>query len=155
MAVQGQAAGGPDMRRVAALEYCMTQWRAPGGAGATRFIFLVDADLNRLYVPQMAVPNWKACGRAFFMQSAMRHGYQVEAMQSVFARHWEQQRERMDSLPVDGHWNPVAHKLAAQEILPLLPSSSSGLPAPLRQVAGHRCAGATHVPACRTVNGRR
>ena len=136
-AAQDTAAGAPDARRAAALEFYMTQLRALGGAGDTRIIFLVDADRNMLYAPQKAVPNWKAGDRAFFIQSAMRHGYQVVDMQPVFARHWEQQRERMDFLPVDGHWNPVAHKLAAQQILPLLPSASPGVPAPLRQVAGY------------------
>lgn len=136
-AAQDTVAGAPDALRAAALEYYLTQLRALGGAGDTRIIFLVDADRNMLYAPQKAVPNWKAGDRAFFIQSARRHGYQVVDMQPVFARHWEQQRERMDFLPVDGHWNPVAHKLAAQQILPLLPSASPGVPAPLRQVAGH------------------
>jgi len=35
-------------------------------------------------------------------------------------RNWNDKHERMDFLPMDGHWNPVAHKLAAEEITKLL-----------------------------------
>ena len=41
-------------------------------------------------------------------------------MQPIFERDWEQKRERMDFLPMDGHWNPVAHKLAADAVINLL-----------------------------------
>jgi hypothetical protein len=41
-------------------------------------------------------------------------------MQPVFAQHWAALHERMDFLPSDGHWNSVAHWLAAQQVAPLL-----------------------------------
>jgi hypothetical protein len=41
-------------------------------------------------------------------------------MRPVFAAHWQQQHERLDFLPMDAHWNRVAHRLAAEQLLPLL-----------------------------------
>jgi len=35
----------------------------------------------------------------------------------VFEQHWAVQHERLDWLPMDGHWNPAAHALAAQATL--------------------------------------
>ncbi|KAB8054435.1 hypothetical protein GCN74_24765 [Janthinobacterium sp. FT14W] len=123
----GAAAAAPAGAREAALEFYLAQLRQAGGA-ATRIIFLVDGERNLLYEPGHAKPQWHGDNRAFFLERARRHGYAVADMQPVFAQHWALRRERMDFLPMDGHWNKVAHALAAQQVLPLL--AADGPPPP-------------------------
>jgi hypothetical protein len=114
--------------RLAAMDFYLTQLREVGGGAATRFIFLVDGDRKALYGPGPLKSMWQGDDREFFMAHVRKHGYAVIDMQPVFAQHWALRRERMDFLPMDGHWNKVAHRLAAQQILPLLDKSPS-LPA--------------------------
>lgn len=128
----GTAAASTADARAAALEFYLTQLRQAGGA-ATRLIFLVDGERNVLYGPGHVQPQWHGDNRDFFMARARQHGYAVVDMQPVFAQHWALRRERMDFLPMDGHWNKVAHGLAAQQLLPLLAAA----PAPVPAVAGN------------------
>lgn len=127
-ATTAAAATDPDTARVAAMDYYLTQLREVGGGAATRFIFLVDGDRKALYGPGTVKSMWQGDDREFFMAHVRKHGYAVIDMQPVFAQHWALRRERMDFLPMDGHWNKVAHRLAAQQILPLL-NTSPPLPA--------------------------
>ncbi|NHQ90921.1 hypothetical protein [Janthinobacterium lividum] len=125
----GVAAADAAAARGDVLEYYLTQLRQVGGGEATRFIFLVDGDRNALYGSGSAKPLWHGDDREFFMDRVRKHGFAVVDMQPVFAQHWALRRERMDFLPMDGHWNKVAHGLAAQQILPLLNTASSSLQA--------------------------
>ncbi|MCL6482606.1 MAG: hypothetical protein I4O49_00270 [Janthinobacterium lividum] len=113
--------------RTAALDFYLAQLRQAGGS-ATRIIFLVDGERNALYDPASAPPQWHGDNRSFFIALARQRGYAVVDMQPVFARHWALRRERMDFLPMDGHWNKVAHGLAAQQLLPLLATASTPSP---------------------------
>ena len=124
----GAAGAVPAGAREAALEFYLTQLRQAGGA-TTRIIFLVDGERNVLYEPGRAQPQWHGDNRSVFMARARQHGYAVVDMQPVFAQHWAVRRERMDFLPMDGHWNKVAHGLAAQQLLPLLATATMPSPA--------------------------
>ncbi|CDG84619.1 hypothetical protein GJA_4009 [Janthinobacterium agaricidamnosum NBRC 102515 = DSM 9628] len=118
--VAAAAATGPDPARGAAVEYYLNRLQALGAASGINFVFLVDGDRKALYGPGQVAPGWHGDDRQFFIASAEKHGYKVADMQPVFAAHWAARQERMDFLPMDGHWNPVAHALAAQQVLPLL-----------------------------------
>lgn len=115
----------PSRARAAAIDYYLTQLRDVGAGAGTRFIFLIDGDRKALYGPGPVKPMWHGDDREFFMAYVRKYGYAVIDMQPVFAQHWASRRERMDFLPMDGHWNKVAHRLAAQQILPLLDTAAS------------------------------
>lgn len=110
---------GPRPRELA-LEYYLGQLAALEKAYGTRFIFLVDGDRRDLYHPGREAPTWQGRDRELFLQKAAATGFGIVDMQPVFAAHWAGARERLDFLPMDGHWNPVAHRLAAQQLAPLL-----------------------------------
>ena len=83
-------------------------------------VFVVDGERNTLYEPKKGKPSWHGDDRQVFMAQARQHGHVVVDMQPVFEEHWRQRAERLDFLPMDGHWNKVAHGLAAQHVMPLL-----------------------------------
>ncbi|SDN14039.1 hypothetical protein SAMN05216517_108195 [Janthinobacterium sp. OK676] len=99
------------------LDYYLTQLRAIEGSSKVQFLFLVDGERGLLYDARKGEPSWQVGDRAFFLDRLKRHGYAAIDMQTVFARHWAAQRERMDFAPMDAHWNKVSHTLAAQQIL--------------------------------------
>lgn len=105
--------------RNAALDWYLAQVRRQADASGAAMVFLLDGDRNRLYTPAQPRPRW-AADRAWFMQAARRRGLAVIDMEPVFARHWQESRERLDFLPQDGHWNGAAHALAARQVLDLL-----------------------------------
>jgi hypothetical protein len=49
-------------------------------------------------------------------QQAASHGFGVINMETVFRKHFLETGDHFDYLPVDGHWNGVAHRMAAQEV---------------------------------------
>jgi len=83
--------------------------------------FLLDADRNALYP---SVKNKTQAlnlqDQADFSRFAVDSGFELLDMQPIFERHWSAHREQFDYLPADGHWNTVAHKLAADALLPRL-----------------------------------
>jgi len=101
------------------LNYYFSELRALGSANGFRVIFLLDGDRKAIYSHNRE-HGWNAEDRQLFTTSAAQHGLDVVDMQPVFQRYWNDKHERMDFLPMDGHWNPVAHKLAAEEITKLL-----------------------------------
>jgi hypothetical protein len=107
-------------RRVQALNYLMTELRGLQRQHGTRFVFLVDGDRNALYTNGKSAPNWRGDERELVMNAARSQGFAVVDMQPIFAAHWNRYHERLDWLPMDGHWNAVAHKLAAQQLLPMI-----------------------------------
>ncbi|WP_141213360.1 hypothetical protein [Janthinobacterium sp. PC23-8] len=106
--------------RARVFDYYLSQLNAVPGSAGMRYIFVIDGERNQLYDARHGQLNWLADNRQFLIKQLQRHGYPVLDMQPVFARHWAVQRERLDFLPMDGHWNKVAHGLAAQQLLPLL-----------------------------------
>lgn len=108
-------------QRQAALDYYFDALRALGEASGSKVTFLLDGDRVAIYADHKAgVASWQDGDRALFLAGARRHGFDVADMAPVFEQHWRTRRERMDFLPMDGHWNSVAHRLAAQQLLPLL-----------------------------------
>ena len=90
-----------------------------------RIIFLVDGDRNAIY---QKIPGSKTDEQQqdvdLFLRLAKERGFETIDMQPIFEQHWLDYHERMDFLPIDGHWNPVAHRLAADAILKKLEKRS-------------------------------
>lgn len=107
-------------QRSAALNFFLTQLEGLQRQYGTRFVFLVDGDRKAIYANGKGEPNWGAGDREALLSSVRAKGFAVVDMQPVFERHWATYRERMDFLPMDGHWNKVAHQLAAEQLIPLV-----------------------------------
>jgi hypothetical protein len=89
--------------------------------------FLLDADRNALYPSvknKTQALNLK--DQADFSRFAVDAGFELLNMKPIFERHWSAYRQQFDYLPADGHWNTVAHKLAAEALLPVLLRVVSG-----------------------------
>jgi hypothetical protein len=100
------------------LRYYFSELRALADAGQAEVLFLVDGDRKSIYAGKANQPSSSNNeDRRVFLRLAPLYGLKVVDMQPVFERHWMDHHERMDYLPVDGHWNPVAHQLAARELL--------------------------------------
>jgi hypothetical protein len=100
------------------LKYYFSELRTLTGAIRTEVVFLMDGDRKAIYrATQVEKPAWNMEDRKLFQRMASNYGFNVVDMQPVFESHWAQRHERMDFLPADGHWNPVAHALASEEIL--------------------------------------
>ncbi len=100
------------------LEYYLSEVRSIALAESFRVIFLLDGDREGIYVRKSGKEKAEMLGdRNRFLRLAAIQGQEVVDMQPVFERHWELHRERMDFFPMDGHWNPVAHRLAAEELM--------------------------------------
>jgi len=95
----------------------------------THVIFLMDGDRDAIYHNSIdAKKREEHEDGVLFTEMAKNHGFDVVDMQPIFERHWNTYHERMDFLPIDGHWNPVAHRLAAEAILTQLNNQSSSNP---------------------------
>ncbi len=101
------------------LNYYFSQLRLLSDSDNFRVVFLLDGDRKAIYSRNVE-QAWNPDNRQLFLKLALKHGLDVVDMQPAFKRHWDQTLERMDYLPIDGHWNLVAHKLAADEIINLL-----------------------------------
>ncbi|SFL84045.1 hypothetical protein [Rugamonas rubra] len=112
------AAGAPKSddgaSKAAVLDYYFAQLHILGKNNDIRFIFLVDGDRNAVYAGKRQGPAWKGTGLPAFVALARAQGFDVVDMQPEFQRHWAEFHERMDYMPMDGHWNSVAHELAAR-----------------------------------------
>jgi len=100
------------------LGYYFAEIMALSAATPARVLFLVDGDRGAIYAgKRRGKAAWNRDERQLFLRLAARYGLEVLDMQPVFERHWRQRHERMDFLPTNGHWNAVAHQLAADEVL--------------------------------------
>lgn len=105
-------------RKERILNYYFSELQKLAGSAHVQILFLIDADRELIYSGQLtpkAVRN--KADREIFLRNAPTYGHDVVDMKPVFERHWTQRHERMDYLPADGHWNPLAHQLAAVELL--------------------------------------
>jgi hypothetical protein len=102
-----------------ALTYYFEQLQLLGRELGMRIIFLVDGARKSIYAGDSS-KTWVGDDREYFITQARLAGFTVADMQPVFVQHWAALHERMDFLPADGHWNSVAHQLAAQQVSPLL-----------------------------------
>lgn len=106
------------------LNYYLQQLNVLAQAQDTKFVFVVDADRGAMYSrDQRTSTKWDADSRNAFIQAVKAHGFAVVDTKPLFQRHWDTKAERLDFLPADGHWNSVAHRLAAQEIVSQLGNS--------------------------------
>lgn len=102
--------------RAKVLEFYFSAMRA--AAADSRVFFLIDGERACVYTGKSnadAVALREAS--RLFARIASRHGFEVIDMQPLFERHWATHGELMDYLPMDGHWNRVAHQLAADALL--------------------------------------
>ncbi|QGZ41774.1 hypothetical protein IP92_00765 [Pseudoduganella flava] len=115
-----------------ALAFLMTELDKLRREYGTEFVFLVDGDRNAIYSHGKAEPNWLGDDREQLFAEVRKHGFGLVDMQPLFAEHWQRYHERMDFLPMDGHWNPVAHKLAADKVLEVMEEERGKKPAEAR-----------------------
>ncbi len=100
------------------LNYYFSELQKMAGATQVQILFLIDADREAIYSGQLSQKALRnKADRETFLRAAPTYGLGVVNLQTVFEGHWMQRRERMDYLPADGHWNPLAHQLAAAELL--------------------------------------
>ena len=52
----------------------------------------------------------------YFREHVLEKGYKVIDMEPVFLEHFKKFRTKFE-FPTDGHWNEIAHKLVAEEII--------------------------------------
>jgi len=104
-------------RRELALGYLMEELATLRKKYGTRFVFLVDGDRGAIYAPGKYPPTWPGDERQALLRHIRSRGFGLVDMQPIFAQHWRVYRERMDFLPMDGHWNKVGHHLAAEGVL--------------------------------------
>ena len=109
------------------MRYYLAELNRLKQAHGFQITFLLDADRNALY--PSVINKTQALNRedqATFSRLATKAGFSLIDMQPIFERHWLAHREQFDYLPADGHWNAVAHKLAADALLPGLLSVVRG-----------------------------
>lgn len=105
-------------RKEKILNYYFSELQKLADSAHVQVLFLVDGDREAIYSGQLNQKALRNMGdRELFLREAPSYGHKVVNLQPVFERHWTQRRERMDYLPADGHWNPLAHNLAAAELL--------------------------------------
>jgi hypothetical protein len=114
--------------RAVALQHYFDQLHRLGDRAGVRFIFLVDGNRKAMYAGHAGPHLWPGQDRELFIDAARRNGFAVADMQPAFSQHWGSVHERVDFLPMDGHWNGVAHRLAAQQLLPLLAPAAPAAP---------------------------
>jgi hypothetical protein len=102
-----------------ALTHYFDQLQLLGRELGMHIIFLVDGERKGIYAGDSSKTS-VGDDREYFITQAREAGFTVVDMQPVFVQHWAALHERMDFLPSDGHWNSVAHRLAAQQVAPLL-----------------------------------
>lgn len=106
------------IERQAALNYYLEQLRVLEKSHAVKFIFLVDGDRTAMYSNNRHGENaWKGDDRTALLALVRQYGFGMVDMQPIFEHDWATHRERLDFLPMDGHWNGVAHRLAAEQLL--------------------------------------
>ena len=98
-----------------------------------RIILIFDSDREALYTPGTAgaegpCPTRDALARASLTQAAAAHGFEVVNMEPIFRREFLRTGEHFDYLPVDGHWNGAAHRLAAEEVARYINRSAAAHP---------------------------
>ncbi|WP_332854355.1 hypothetical protein [Duganella sp. S19_KUP01_CR8] len=102
------------------LDYYFDQLRLLSAQQGSKVIFLIDADRERIYKDSARSISWQPGDREWIVQRVRDGGFPLVDLQPTFTQYWQQRHERFDFEPLDGHWNKLAHALAAKQILPLL-----------------------------------
>jgi hypothetical protein len=84
----------------------------------SQVILIFDSDRDAIYAPDKTAScetrDNLALGR--LAQRASASGFGVVDMDPIFRAAFKTRREHFDYKPVDGHWNGLAHRLAAQAV---------------------------------------
>lgn len=100
------------------MTYYFSELRNIKAANTLKVTLLLDGHRKAIYSDtkdQTHLPYLEDRNAVISMATAS--GFKVVDMQPVFENHWAEHKERMDYLPADWHWNPVAHRLAAEALL--------------------------------------
>ena len=54
--------------------------------------------------------------RRYFIDSAVRRGYETIDLEPSFAAHYRLHRTQFDKLPLDGHWNALGHEVCSEAV---------------------------------------
>lgn len=124
--VTGPAAVLPE--RLETMDAFLALWPEYANVPPAHTALIFDADREAIDRGQFGVsdPEFVA-----FMDKARSAGYRVVDMRKHFEAHRRASRARFDFRPLDGHWNALAHRLAADavsEALGLAPGSASSPP---------------------------
>lgn len=116
--------------RLEMMDVFLARWPEYAGVAPAETALIFDADREAISRGQHGVadPEFVA-----FMDKARAAGYRVVDMREHFEAHRRTSRARFDFRPFDGHWNPLAHHIAAaavQEALGLVPASVAPRGAP-------------------------
>lgn len=101
------------------------------GLPPERILLVVNGLLEPLYDPgqrEAAEQSYFALMRDYFLNVATVHGYRVLDLDPYFAAHYRAHGKSF-RFRLDGHWNSVAHGVAAEAV------ASVGFPEPARQTA--------------------
>jgi hypothetical protein len=100
-----------------------------------RVILVFDTDRKVIYAGTPAAaragrkatecPSVDELARNRLMELAAERGMRVIDSAPVFRRWYAITRQRVDFLPQDSHWNPVAHRLMAQAVAAVINESGS------------------------------
>jgi hypothetical protein len=94
-----------------------------------RVILVFDSDRKAIYAGTPAAatqcPSVDELARNRLMALAAGRGMRVIDSAPVFRRWYATTRQHVDFLPQDGHWNPIAHRLMAQEVAQVINESGS------------------------------
>ncbi len=88
------------------------------GLNPSRILFIVDGMRPHLYSEEdfkVAYGSYFDIMRNYFMSSAQEQDYEIIDMQPLFMEHHKKTGERFE-YPTDGHWNEIAHGLAARYV---------------------------------------
>ena len=87
---------------------------------AGHVILVFDSDRRRIYAgsrpEQQPCHTRAALANQRLMQLAREAGMHVIDTEPLFRRHFEAGLGPLDRAPLDGHWNPAAHRLVAEEV---------------------------------------
>ena len=99
------------------LKFYFARLRALSATYGFTPILLVDGDRRSMYASgQTSVSSRFKQERKIFLELAAVYRHEGIDLDPVFSAHWQQYRQRLDWLPIDGHWNAIAHALAAAEV---------------------------------------
>jgi hypothetical protein len=93
-----------------------------------RVILVFDSNRKAIYAgtpAASACPTVDELARTRLMRLAAERGMRVIDSLPVFQRHYAATHQHVDYLPQDGHWNPTAHRLVAQEVAQVINESGS------------------------------